>query len=288
MSTRQLSDGSGQVIDTYTYDAFGLLLNRTGATENNYLYTGEQYDPNCGFYYLRARYYNASVGRFLTMDTWKGSVFEPYSLHKYLYCEGNPVGRWDPSGKFGLFGGFTLQNIVYGAIIGGILGGASYTIGFYLQPIEEREWDNLDFINSIVLGSVGGVIGAAYGAVIISVTSNAILSGLQYWLHCLHTTDDFTAMGAFLSIGIGAFAGFVSGRLSSTTLGSIMRGFWASYAGTAVEVSMVGFINSSISFVDQNVSSPIKIAVKKILYEIFGGDPKMPGPINDPINVILN
>ncbi len=102
LSTRQLSDASQNITDSYTYDAFGLLLNRTGATENNYLYTGEQYDPNCGFYYLRARYYNASVGRFLTMDTFPGMQFEPASLHKYLYCEGNPVGKWDPSGRLTL------------------------------------------------------------------------------------------------------------------------------------------------------------------------------------------
>ena len=99
LSTRQLTDGSQTVTDTYTYDAFGNLLNRSGATENDYLYTGEQYDPNIGFYYLRARYYNQTSGRFLTMDTYQGSVFEPASLHKYLYCGADPVGNWDPSGN---------------------------------------------------------------------------------------------------------------------------------------------------------------------------------------------
>jgi len=102
LSTRQLTDSSSQVTDTYTYDAFGILINRSGATENNYLYTGEQYDPNCGFYYLRARYYNESIGRFLTMDTFPGMEFEPASLHRYLYCESNPVGRWDASGEYGI------------------------------------------------------------------------------------------------------------------------------------------------------------------------------------------
>ncbi len=100
MSTRQLSDDSQQVTDTYTYDAFGLLLNRSGATENKYMYTGEQYDPNVGFYYLRARYMNPETGRFLTMDTWPGSMFEPLSLHKYLYCGNDPVDYVDWSGEF--------------------------------------------------------------------------------------------------------------------------------------------------------------------------------------------
>jgi len=38
LSTRQLTDASGNVTDTYTYDAFGLLINRSGANEDNYLY----------------------------------------------------------------------------------------------------------------------------------------------------------------------------------------------------------------------------------------------------------
>jgi hypothetical protein len=57
MSTRQLTDSSGNITDGYTFDAFGVLLDKFGATENDYLYTGEQYDVNVGFYYLRARYY---------------------------------------------------------------------------------------------------------------------------------------------------------------------------------------------------------------------------------------
>ncbi|MCB1045441.1 MAG: hypothetical protein KDC35_21035 [Acidobacteria bacterium] len=101
-STIALTDHLETVTDTYTYDAWGELLASTGATPNNYLYTGEQYDPNVGFYYLRARYYNPSLGRFHTMDTWPGMQFEPVSLHKYLYTHANPLNGIDPSGMFNL------------------------------------------------------------------------------------------------------------------------------------------------------------------------------------------
>jgi 20S proteasome alpha/beta subunit len=57
MSTRQLSDSSGNITNGYTFDAFGVLLDMFGVTENDYLYTSEQFDANVGFYYLRARYY---------------------------------------------------------------------------------------------------------------------------------------------------------------------------------------------------------------------------------------
>ena len=102
-STRALTDNTGNVTDTYNYDAFGNLLERTGSTKNNYQFTEEQYDPNIGFYYLRARYMNPSIGRFVTMDTWEGNNYDPRSLHKYLYCGNDPINRIDPSGHF--FGG---------------------------------------------------------------------------------------------------------------------------------------------------------------------------------------
>ena len=98
MSTRQLTDDTETVTDTYVYDAFGILLDQTGATENNYMYTGEQFDPNSGFYYLRARYYDHNTGRFLTTDPFEGMTFEPVTLHRYLYAHDNPLLNSDPSG----------------------------------------------------------------------------------------------------------------------------------------------------------------------------------------------
>src|SRR5690606_34956525 len=73
-STRQLTDASGSVTDTYAYDAFGVLLDSHGTTPNEFLYAGEQLDPNVGFYYLRARYYAQSSGRFVTTDPFQGSA----------------------------------------------------------------------------------------------------------------------------------------------------------------------------------------------------------------------
>jgi len=142
LSTRQLSDASQNVTDTYTYDAFGVLLNRSGSTENNYLYSGEQYDPNCGFYYLRARYYNASVGCFITMDTFPGMQFEPASLHKYLYCEGNPVGNWDPSGKLNIKSlvEFSVALSVANLILTSIYVGARKLLNWLGEKREPVEW----------------------------------------------------------------------------------------------------------------------------------------------------
>jgi RHS repeat-associated protein len=112
-STRFLTSTNGTITDTYAYDAFGSMIASTVATANVYLYCGEQFDPNLGFYYQRARYMNPSTGRFWTRDTWEGSQEDPLSLHKYLYCEDNPADGIDPSGN-----DFELASILEG--IGGL------------------------------------------------------------------------------------------------------------------------------------------------------------------------
>jgi RHS repeat-associated protein len=99
-STRFLTDGTANITDTYAYDAFGNEIASTGSTANNYLYAGQQWDPDLGHYFLRARYYNPNTGRFLTLDTYEGDQEEPLSLHKYIYGQHDPADNTDPSGMF--------------------------------------------------------------------------------------------------------------------------------------------------------------------------------------------
>lgn len=116
-STRALTDSTGQVTDTYNYESFGEVLNQTGSTENNYLFTGEQYDAGLDNYYLRARYYNQKAGRFTQMDSWMGSDSDPITLHKYLYGNVDPVNNIDPSGNFSLSSLSTGMNIAARLIV---------------------------------------------------------------------------------------------------------------------------------------------------------------------------
>jgi RHS repeat-associated protein len=98
-TVRQLTNSAGMVTDTYDYDAFGNQISHTGSTPNNYLYRGEQFDPDLGLYYLRARYYNPLTGRFMSRDPEDGDLTNPKTLHKYLYAEGDPINLLDPRGR---------------------------------------------------------------------------------------------------------------------------------------------------------------------------------------------
>ncbi len=97
-SVRLLTDASGTKTDSYDYDAFGNLLASTGTTANNYRFAGEQNDPSLGLYYLRARYYNAGVGRFWTRDTAEINPDDPREINRYAYTADNPVNAVDPNG----------------------------------------------------------------------------------------------------------------------------------------------------------------------------------------------
>ena len=98
-SVRGLNDSTGAWSDTWTYDAFGLELDRTGTTSNAYQYAGEQIDPLTDWYYVRARYLDPASGRFLSEDPYEGRMREPMSLHRYLYTPSDPVNYSDPTGE---------------------------------------------------------------------------------------------------------------------------------------------------------------------------------------------
>lgn len=159
-STRQLTDESGAVTDTYVFDAFGEPAGSTGSTENDYLYTGEQYDPNMGFYYLRARYYSPEVGRFVSSDPWQGNMNEPVTLHKYLYANINPIIYYDPSG----LAFSSLSEVQQSMVIGAVLSEAGYlasTMVFSMLHPKKTFWDLFSFTDAIVapiLGAAGGYI----------------------------------------------------------------------------------------------------------------------------------
>jgi len=74
-------------------------------------FTGREIATETGLYYYRARYFDPTIGRFLSEDPIR--TLRSFTL--YAYVLNNPTGRVDPSGKF--------ANIVIGMVIGGTIGG---------------------------------------------------------------------------------------------------------------------------------------------------------------------
>ncbi len=97
-SVRSLIDSTLGVDSTHTYDPYGNYIG-TAPTDSYFGFTGEQTDPT-GQLYLRARYYDPSLGVFSSLDPFEGTMARPMSLNGYGYVSGNPINRRDPSGMF--------------------------------------------------------------------------------------------------------------------------------------------------------------------------------------------
>ena len=67
-SVTSLTNSSGTVAQTYTYDSFGNQTASSGSLTNFFRYAGREFDTETGLYYYRARYYDPSTGRFLSED----------------------------------------------------------------------------------------------------------------------------------------------------------------------------------------------------------------------------
>jgi RHS repeat-associated protein len=98
-NTRFLASTSGTLTDTYQYDAFGMPVASSGATANNFRYSGEWLESNLSLYYLRARHYNQATGRFGARDPYEGAACSPLTFNPYIYALDNPVDNVDPTGE---------------------------------------------------------------------------------------------------------------------------------------------------------------------------------------------
>ena len=123
-----LTDAKGVKIAEYTYDPWGKVIKVKGAEGegeddeedgetddgediaklNPYRYAGYRYDDETKLYYLQTRYYNPTLGRFISQDKWDGETDQPASQNKYVYAYNNPVNYIDPTGEspWGFIKGF--------------------------------------------------------------------------------------------------------------------------------------------------------------------------------------
>ena len=87
-------NGQGAPVNSYAYDVFGATRFKTGASNNEFLFTGRELDSETNLYYYRNRFYNTATGRFITKDPigLRGGV------NVYIYVENNPVNFLDAYG----------------------------------------------------------------------------------------------------------------------------------------------------------------------------------------------
>ncbi len=96
-STSVSVSDAGVTAGTIRYFPFGDCRNSTGTIPTDKKFIDQRLDQT-GLYYYGARYYDATIGRFISLDTLVPSTLNPQSLNRYSYCLNNPLKYVDPSG----------------------------------------------------------------------------------------------------------------------------------------------------------------------------------------------
>ncbi len=93
-STNGLTNSSGTLTDSNSYDSFGNPSN--SSFSSRYQFTGREYDSFSGLQYSRARFYDPRIGRFISQDP----IGFNGGMNQFNYVGGNPVNKTDPSGLY--------------------------------------------------------------------------------------------------------------------------------------------------------------------------------------------
>ena len=184
--------------------------NKTLAELNPFRYRGYYYDEETGLYYLKSRYYDPEVGRFITIDD--VSYIDPDTingLNLYAYCGNNPVMNVDPNGTF-------FWALLIGALIAGVISGTVSAVNTV-----RNGGGFSDGLGAFVGGFItGGVIGAA-----------AILGG-------------GLAVGAF-TVTVGSIIGTATFLTAGTFVGGVFAN-WAESKITGESFSWNDALNQGI------------------------------------------
>ncbi|GFO83553.1 MAG: hypothetical protein A49_31800 [Methyloceanibacter sp.] len=142
-TTRALTDATATVVAQFFYNAWGVLEGATGSAETRYGYVGTQgyqTDAATGLMHLGARYYDATIGRFMQRDP----IGIRGGLNIYVYCYNNPLQFTDAEGEAG--------NVAVG---GGVVAlGLGVTVVGALVPGPAGDWITAAGAITMYAGSV--------------------------------------------------------------------------------------------------------------------------------------
>ena len=148
-------DCEGSEAATYTYDAWGNILTTGGydadvTARNPLRYRGYYYDSETGLYYLKSRYYDPAIGRFICADQYATTYNSAIGANMFAYGLNNPVSFADTEGE-------SAGLILGGALAGAVLGAASAIL---TATVRGEQVTGRDVLKSAAIGAVNGAINA--------------------------------------------------------------------------------------------------------------------------------
>lgn len=190
-NTRFTANSSGSKSTSANYDPFGNIRSSSGILPK-FQFSKQQLDDESNLYFLRARYYDPQLGRFISRDPVKGILTNPQTLNPYAYSSNNPINYSDPSGLWyidigvstGVLGPlgvgagmqFNDQGITPYAAGGAVTPGKGITITY--SPDDPQP--NSTTVNFAANFIVAGNISYPYTNKPVSITSGEVAYGLGF------------------------------------------------------------------------------------------------------------
>ena len=209
-------DMNGNAMVTYTYDAWGNLIdtvtaegNATAAAlaaANPLHYRGYVYDNETGLYYVSSRYYDPEIGRFINADDVDllGANGDFASLNLFAYCGNNPVSREDPSGGLWVTAGLMA--------VGGLIGAAISAVSSAVTQQALTGTVNWKSVGvAAASGFVSGAVAASPLGIVGQQIAGGVIGGLSYAADCYVNDKAMKLDEAILSVGMGVVSGRIGG-----------------------------------------------------------------------------
>jgi RHS repeat-associated protein len=108
---------SNAITNSYEFDPFGNAVSVTETVVQPMRFAGREFDAETGLYYMRARYYEPQLGRFISEDP----LGLAGGINSFVYANNDPVNRIDPDGTCELWATVIYENTAHGTVIDKIL-----------------------------------------------------------------------------------------------------------------------------------------------------------------------
>jgi RHS repeat-associated protein len=203
-SISAITDATGNLLESLSYDAWGRRRNPTNWTDYNVTstlfdrgFTGHEHLPHFGLINMNGRVYDPFLARFLSPDPFVQAPGYTQNYNRYSYAWNNPLKYTDPDGEW--------VHLVVGAVIGGIVNWAVNGAQFNAKGLGY-------FGVGALAGGLSAGIGAGFGTLAAGSGSFSFMSA-----------TGLTAAGFGPGAAAGAGAGFTSGFVTGTG-NSLMQG----------------------------------------------------------------
>jgi RHS repeat-associated protein len=203
-------DDQGNVVERADYLPFGsdrLRITETSAPETDYKFTGKEMDDETGLMYYGARYYDATIGRFISFDPLllnEGSkplasvLPNPQALNPYSYVTNNPITMVDETGEYGSDVHYDLTFFL--SMAAGLNYGQSKTIATFDQYTDENpatlplNFKSIEGIEQSIKNTIDGTTGkyhfASFGTALVNTVKALAPKKLSNFGESLHTFQD--------------------------------------------------------------------------------------------------